>query len=301
MKKIKKTIIAVAVLALILGLSLVNASAQAWTWGDPYVVSTKVTRIAAGDALYGINEEGGIFLLTLSVTETGIPAAPGPISAVRDIAVGSEETVFAVMDALIATWSPASGFTALPRQPMIPGLPGLYKQIASGSDGYIHVLYEKETGEQYILRGRRINDGMVVSFSPVTLDLKSKGNWVSCKVTLPAAYDEKDIDPDSIEITRIQAPVPNGTPVDAAVSIFRAQGSPWNANNNFLQVKFLRYDKSSPDNPQSLNAVLTGLLPPPGSKKVIYQVTVTVLARLKTTGEWFEGTATFNVPVHKQK
>jgi hypothetical protein len=298
MKRMKQTVIMAAVLAIILGAGLANASAQEWIWDDPYVVSTKVTGIAAGDGLYGINETGDVLVLTLSITEPGVPAVPGPVSAALDLAVGFQETIVAVMDSLIATWSSASGFTALPHQPKIPGLPGSYKRIAFGNEGYVYILYEKQTGEQYILRGRQVNDNVVVSFSPHTLDLKSKGNWVTCKLTLPTGYEEKDIDPESIQIIRIMAPIAG---VDAAVGIFRAPGTPWQANDNYFQVKFLRYDKNSPDNTQSLYAVLTNLLPPPGSKKVTHQVFVSVLAQLKTTGEWLEGTGTFNVTVHKAK
>ena len=61
------------------------------------------------------------------------------------------------------------------------------------------------------------------------------------------------------------------------------------------------YHGGCPRYPQSLNAVFTGILPAPALKKVDYPVTATVHAQLKTTGEWFEGTGTFKVTVHKAK
>ncbi len=242
-----------------------------------------------------------MFALTLSTTEPGVAAVAGPVSQVLDIGVGPEEAVLAVMANLIATWTTPSTFTPLPEQPKVPVSPGSYKEIAVGSNGYIYVLFEKQTGEQCILKGRGINENMTVHFDPRTLDLKSKGNWVLSKLSLPAGYTAKDIDPDSVEITRLQATVSGGTPVDASVSIFRAPGSPSSTSKDHLDVRFLRYDKGNPGNPQSLNAVLTGILPAPGVKKVDYAVTATLLAQLKTTGEWFEGTGTFKVTVHKAK
>ena len=221
----KKTLVMAIALSILAG-SMACAHAREWVWDDPCPVSPKVTRIAAGDELYGINEAGNIFVITLSVTEPGVAATPGPASRVLDVAAGPNEAVIAVMEGLIATWNAPLTFTPLSGQPKVPGSPGSYRQITVGSDGFVYVLFEKQTGEQYILKGRSMSDDMAVSFNPRTLDLKSRGNWVLCRLALPPGFTEKDIDPDSVEITRIQAPVSGGTPVDGKVSLFRAPGLP---------------------------------------------------------------------------
>ncbi|HEY3278376.1 MAG TPA: hypothetical protein VGJ94_17305 [Syntrophorhabdaceae bacterium] len=300
MKTIRRTLIVAVALVIISG-SFACASAREWVWDDPYLVATNVTRIVAGDELYGIDQAGNISPLPLSLAEPGVAATAGPVSQVLDIGVGPGDTVFAVMGGLVATWSAPSVFTALVQQPKVPESPGSYKQIAVGSNGYIYVLFQKQTGAQCILRGRELSEELTVRFEPRTLDLNSRGNWILCKLRLPDGYSEKDIDPDSVEITRIQAPVPGGAPIDISVSILRAPDSRARASTRQLDLRFLRYDKGNPDNPQSLNAVLTGILPAPALKKITYPVTATVLLQLKTTGEWFEGTGTLNVTVHKAK
>jgi hypothetical protein len=37
-----------------------------------------------------------------------------------------------------------------------------------------------------------------VDINPNTLNLASKGNWISCNIRLPDGYDVADIDPDSV-------------------------------------------------------------------------------------------------------
>jgi len=43
----------------------------------------------------------------------------------------------------------------------------------------------------------------LIDLDPDTLNRKSQGHWVTCYVTLPAGYSVADIDPSSIEITKI--------------------------------------------------------------------------------------------------
>jgi hypothetical protein len=120
------------------------------------------------------------------------------------------------------------------------------------------------------------------------LNLKSKGNWVSCHIGPPDGYDVGGIDPSSIQITQISI---NGVDsiLDPPISV--APGAPLKAGDKKLKVKFIRYDKSNPDNPQSLTKVLTDLLA--GETGKFYQATLTVQGA--ADGQSFEGTDTIKV------
>lgn len=310
----KKIVFLMVALTIVLACNSMSVFAGDWVWDDPYVAPKKVTAIAANGELYGINESEGVFILSPSITEAGVGAGPAVISAPRDLTVSPRGTIFTIMDAAVATWDIKTGPTVLAPQPKIPaGTPGVYKRITYGNGGKLYVLYEKGTGEQYILRGYQIYSGAEIKFDPKMFDLSSKGNWLNCRISLPEdedgdedmvsarkGYDAKDIDPDSVKITRIEIPIPGSTPIDQVVEIFRAPGSPWSTGHESLQVKFLRYDKDNPSNPQSINVLLASLLPGPGSKKSTYKVKATVMAQLKS-GEWFQGTGSFNVTVPKKK
>ena len=299
----KRIITAVIALSMILGWGLTGAMAQDVTWDDPFPLSApKLSDITADDVLYGISEAGAIAIITPSPTIPGTTAVAGPDTIVRDFAVGPKGTLFAVTDTAVAAWSETSGLTALALQPKTPtDIAGIYKHIAYGDGGKLYVLFEAASGAQYILSGHEINDTMLVGFEPKMLNLDSKGNWASCKIRLPEGYSEKDIDPDSVKITRIQVPVTGGVPIDQNVAIFRAPGSPSSADGSSLNVKFLRYDKSNPANLQSLAGEFTSILPAAGKQKATYTATLTVQAQLKTTGEWFEATTGMAVMVAKAK
>ncbi len=299
----KKTIMAIIALSMIFGWGLAGAFAQDVTWDDPLpLAAPKVIEVAADDVLYGISEAGAVAIITPLAAIAGTAAVAGPDTIVRDFAVGPKGTLFAVTDTAVAAWNEISGLTVLAAQPKIPtGIVGTYTHIAYGDGGKLYVLFEAASGAQYILGGHEINDTMLVGFEPKTLNLDSKGNWASCKVRLPDGYSEKDIDPDSVKIVRIQVPVTGGSPIDQTVAIFRAPGSPSSADGSSLNVKFLRYDKSNPTNPQSLAGEFTSILPAPGKQKATYTATLTVMAQLKTTGEWFEASTSMVVMVPNAK
>ncbi|HEY3277761.1 MAG TPA: hypothetical protein VGJ94_14180 [Syntrophorhabdaceae bacterium] len=298
----KKLVMAVVAFSVLLGWGITNASAQQVAWDDPYdLLTTSLTKMSADSSLYGINGTGQIVAVSLASTVAGTPGTGVDVSQATDLAVSQKGTVFAINDTTVVTWTAAAGIAVLSPQPKIPDVAGTFKQIAFGEGGKLFVLYQATAdGHQYILQGHEVNQTMEAAFDPRTLNLAAKGNWVSCKISLPEGHSERDIDADTVQITRIQAPVPGGAPVDAAVAIFRAPGSPASADSNRLHVKFLRYDKNVPNNPQSLNAALLGLLPASGQHKAIYQVTVTVRAQLTTTEEWFEGTGSFQAMVPKE-
>ena len=299
----KKVVMAVLALGMVFALGIMNASAQQFTWDDPLQQTDKLKEIAADSKLYGIKDsDGAIIVVSPTVTVSGTTAAVGGVTKANDIVVSPKGTVFAVTDDALGTWAEGAGFATLPAsdQPKTPdGISGTYKHVAYGDGGKLFVLFEGiTTTAQYILVGHEINNEMTVSIDPKTLDLASKGNWVNCKITMPDGYSGKDVDPATVKITRIQVAAPV---TDQAVEIFRAPGSPVSATTKGLTLKFWRYNKSDPTDPQSLVAVLGGLLPGPGPQKETYNVTFTVEAQLTTTGEWFQGTTALKVQVPKGK
>jgi len=295
----KKALTAVFVLAVFLGLGIMSASAQQVTWDTPYQQTDKLKEITVDGLLYGIKEaDGSIVVISPSVTVSGTAGTAGTATAANDIAASPKGTVYAVTDDAVGTWAEGTGFSALSPQPKTPdGLAGTYKHVAYGEGGKLFVLFEGiTTTAQYILVGHEINENLTVSIDPKTLDLASKGNWVNCKITVPTGYSGKDVDPATVKITKIHVVSPL---TDQAVEILRASGSPVSANDKGLTVKFWRYNKSNPNDPQSLVYWLNTILPSPGAKKMSYDIVITVEAQLSTTGEWFEGTASFRAQVPK--
>jgi hypothetical protein len=139
-----------------------------------------------------------------------------------------------------------------------------------------------------------------IRFSPRTLNLSSKGNWVSVGIQLPGDLDEHLIDINSVRITEIAV---DGFP-PKAVEIFPAPGAPWHVVTNdmgvqVLRVKFIRYNKKGGPalDDQSLIYQLKSIMT--GATKGKYPVTLTIGGVL-TTGELFTGTVTFDAKVTKK-
>jgi hypothetical protein len=292
----KKTLTVMMVLMVTLALGITYTSAQTWTWEDPIPVSTPVMEIAgdpASDGIYGIDLSGQVFLMLDVQTVTGTVAPAGAMSPVRDLVFGSQGILYAVSDGAVIRVNPTP--TLLDAQPMVPSddAKGSYKYIASGADGKLYVLFQAESGRQYLLTAFPpvVQGVLAVDITPETLNIKSKGNWVSCRIALAAGYEATDVDVPSIRITKLE--IPGFAPIN--YDMFRAPGSPVSVGNNGLMVKFWNYDKASPANPQSLNWQLSNTLVDANKGK--YDVTATLLVRMKDgphKGEWLSGTATFH-------
>jgi hypothetical protein len=120
---------------------------------------------------------------------------------------------------------------------------------------------------------------------PETMNLNSKGNWVTAEIYIPGS---SGVDIDSVRITRIEIP---SQVIDEVVSIPRAPDSPWHICRDDgmmeLKVKFSRYDKADPSNPQSLVGQLTSLLS--GKPKGTYRTIVTITGELLNNEGSFTG------------
>ena len=304
----KKAVIGVVVFFMLFIFTISGAMAQTWTWSNPapYTGTNPLVELAANPAtgdLYAIDDTGAIVTPTLGPPVTNVAVATGSVPPVVDIAVGPTGIVYVIGATVVGTWDPATNaYDTTMIQPFIPSADaGEFASVAVGRDGMLYVLY---TGadDQYILVGTPpvIPEQAVVSFHPRTLNLGSKGNWVSVHIQLPGDLDESLIDLDSVRISEIA--VDGYTP--KPVEIYTAPGAPWKIELNdlgvqVLKVKFIRYNKKGGTelDDQSLIYQLKSIMT--GANKGKYAVTLTIEGLL-TTGEGFTGTATFNANVNKK-
>ena len=308
------------ILGLVLMFSLLafgNAHAQGWTWSDPALVtSTHLKEIAANPITgetYGIQDDGALVTPIVTGTTVSDPTGTpdGSELVYSDIAIASTGAVF-ISTEIDIRQKQGSVFETLVGQPSPPEeeypvdsgtfVQGKYTHIAVGQGGKLYVLYEiNETGNQYLMIGTPpvISEGVVVNIHPETLNLGSKGRWVTCIIDLPEETDENQIDLATVKISRIEIPT---LLIDELVEMPVAPGAPWSVEpldgKQVLKVKFLRYDKANPTNLQSLIGKLKDLLATANAAAGRYQVTLTV--DMFTPSGQFSGTDTIRVKLkHK--
>ena len=315
----KKTIFAAAVFMLLFIFSASGAMAQTWTWSDPapYTGANRLVELAADPvtgSLYAIDDTAAIVVPTLGIPVAGATVNPGNFPPVNDMAVGPGGIFYVVggdseaipsIPPVVGTWDPAipNVYDITMTQPFIPSgdNAGVFASVAVGRDGLLYILYNGAT-EQYILVGAPpvMAEQAIVKFSPSTLNLSSRGNWVSVRVQLPGDLDEHLIDIQSVRISEIAVDGFTSKPVE----IYPAPGAPWavelnDAGVQVLKLKFIRYNKKGGAalDEQSLIYQLQSIMAGAGKGK--YPVILTLEGML-TTGEWVAGTATFTANVTKK-
>ena len=290
-----------AMIALLFGLSPLYG--QDWIWSDPLPLRSSVDELSASretDAVYGITA-GVIGLVETERPVTGMISNLRDTSFVLDIVTGEKGLIYAVTESKVKSWDQATETSAdLDPQPLLPTagdgqnkaiIPGTYRYITAGKSGKLFVIYETEGG-QYLLTAilSALSDGVVITFDPQTVNIKSKGNWVTCKIGLPQGYDAGAIDPASVKVVKISV---QGVG-DRTVEMYKAPGAPFGpvteTGGTVFMVKFLNYDKSDTDNPQSFTWQLGDMLKDRARGK--YLTTITVEGKL-SSGEGFSGTAQF--------
>jgi len=308
------------VLSLVLTFSLLawgNAYAQEWTWSDPSPVNPPFLKeIAANPVtgeIYGIDNAGLLVMpVGTGTAVTGLSQVPGGSdSVVNDIAVASTGAIFICTESFVKERQ-GDSFVAMVQQPRPPEdtvspepediLQGKYTHIAVGQGGKLYVIYQIDgTEAQYLMVGTPpvTTEGVLVEIHPETLNLGSKGRWVTCIIDLPEGTDENEIDLETVKISRIEIPALS---IDALVEMPVAPGAPWSVEpldgKQVLKVKFLRYDKANSTNPQSLIGKLRELLGAVSADPGRYQVTLTV-DMLTSLGQ-FSGTDTIRIKLkHK--
>jgi hypothetical protein len=305
-EKMKKTVIAAVAFFVLFAFSIPGAMAQTWTWSNPAPhTGTTLVELGADSMtgnLYAIDNTGAIVSPTLGTPVTDVAVAAGSVPPVVDMAGASGGIFYVIGAAAVGTWNPAtSAFDTTMTQPFIPATDaGVFASLAVGQNGMLYVLYNGATA-QYILTGTPpvIAEPAVITFHPRTLNLGSKGNWVSVHIELPAGLDENLIDVSTVRISEIA--VEGFTP--KPVEIYTAPGAPWKVELNdlgaqVLKVKFIRYNKGGAElDEQSLIYQLKSIMT--GAQKGKYPVTLTIDGLL-STGEWFSGTATFDANVNKK-
>ncbi len=306
----KKVCFISILLMTIIGWGVLTASAQDWTWEvsvEP--LGSNASEIAANDTVYGIIDGVPTTLDSITYTDEGAELEDDG-SDVVDIAVGAGGIVYVITNTVVSTWDPEAApglaYADLSFQPTIPllqeGITGTFKHIAAGAGGLLYVLFETDEiePEQYLLKGTPpyITNGVGVDFSPRTVNLKSKGNYVTCKITLPDNLAEA-IDPDSLMITEIEAPGLGLGPIQGLE--IRKADAPygWKAGNAY-HVKFYRSYKKLADNTQSLTHWLEDLFSGI-QEKGKYEVKVTLQGSVNDGAQFFQGEASFMAKVSKAK
>ena len=301
----KKIFVSLFVGTILLAFGVGSVKAQVWSWEAPIPIwispstEPKLVEIAADSttgAVFGVDESGAIRSIDVTSTATTVSGSLSTLSGgtTKDITVDPNGKVYLCTDGEIKRYYPSTQDSeALLQQPFLPLTPnnvGEYTNITAGKGGMLFVLYEATaSGNQYLLRGNPpyVTEGVVIRFSPRTLNLSSRGNWVTCSIDLPEGTDEHDIDLSTVKIVHISVQNPV---IEAVADIPRASNSASTvtSGNGELVVKFPRYDKNQPDNPQTLVGRLLEVLN--GQSDGFYQMTLTVEAELSTTGERFRGT-----------
>jgi hypothetical protein len=249
----KKIIITMFACLVLFGFTLTGAFAQTWTWDGPYEIATspKYIEIAADpndDAyLVGLIEGGGIDQIpTTDSAADRVQAQDTAVDPVVDLIVGPDHVTYAIDMNTVGTWN-GSDFVpfALLDQPYVPAdaqdppvaIQGEYKSLAAGKNGKLYVLFET-ADKQYLLVGNPPFTAIAatVRFTPRSLNLGSKGNWVSCSIGgLPEGYSVDWANPEAVCITAI-----NGDTEVEGLPICRKDG-PVNAGTK-MKVKFSRQD-----------------------------------------------------------
>jgi hypothetical protein len=302
-----KTIIKVFAFLIIFCFTITGAMAQTWTWNDPVQINlpagvkyVELSGDQSSETIYGLDATGAI-----SAVSKGSPANASEndpnmeLQSAVDLVFGFANTFYVIDADTVGTFD-GTNFTTLSEaeQPKVPvEKTGAFKSIATCNNGKLYVLFEVDENEQYLLTGNPpVQDVLTVKLNPQSLNLGSKGNWVTCLIQIPG-QDVGKIDPTSVEITNfnyenadhfLDIPIPVDLEAPYAVT-----------SDGRLMVKFVRYNRTTPEDEGSMVGALSLLLPSGPSKGKV-DVTATIEANHSELGR-VSGEATFKVIVPKAK
>jgi len=293
----KKTVITALAFLVLFGFTITGAMAQTWTWQYAEVTSplniSKLTINPATNDLYGLSGDTVEAIVLGEVGPVATPLTNPATSGFIDIASGYQGAVYAITSNSVASCIPGEGCSLIDTQPDVPTeTTGTFTDIAAGKNGKLFVLYD-DNGTQYVLTGNPpIAEGLVVKLNPQSLNLGSKGNWVTCLIEIPG-YDINGINQAEVAITNFRIDT-----TDYPVNIPVAANAPYDFETNKLMVKFLRYNKTAADDPESMVGALSAILPSGPSKG---KVDVTATIQATHTDGTFSGEAMFQAIVPKAK
>jgi len=252
----KKTIITMFAFLVLFGFAVSGAFAQV-TWSGPYLVTPPTSQDATKyehidyyseySVLTGLDDKGNlaqVFFATDPETAAVIihdSAIADPL--IKSIVAPPVGTEYGIDANTVVIWN-GDEYVALDPQPPVLNSDDEFKSIAVGSDGALYVLFEttpnaEDPVDQYILVGDTNWEKVTVRFAPRSLNLGSKGRWVTCKISgFPQdeenAYTPADINLDNLCIVSINDQLLE-TPICRD-----ANGPANNRNKKKLMVKFDR-------------------------------------------------------------
>ena len=209
----KTTIITVFTFMVIFGFAVSGTMAQTWTWLAPAKINTGVVYTdfqfdPEDNRLEGWNDTTSSWEEVF--TDLGVTGISDPDMTIGTIVDSVAVPPFAVIDIDTVGILSGSTYVATSQQPTVPSATGAFKYIAAGSDGTtttLYVVFETTTDpvEQHLITGTAAMEWEEVTarFTPRSLNLGSKGNWVTCKISDLDGFTWDAIDLDSLCIVGI--------------------------------------------------------------------------------------------------
>jgi hypothetical protein len=178
-----------------------------------YVWKTESSRSAGLFSRYGRSFAGGSHQgIYQTVDLTGMAAIAFDV---RLAAYGSTvSTLFDNFEAAllvdnIPLWRQSVDGTYLDQRANVSGLSGLHRvelRIAAKASGQFNAAYWAQWDNLRMMKvpEETIIDA-IVDIDPNTLNLNSRGNWITCYIELPAGYDVNDIDGQTVTLENVKA------------------------------------------------------------------------------------------------
>ena len=244
----RKTIITLCAFLTIFSFAVTGVMAQTWTWNPPAQITNGVffdDFVVIDDVLNGC-VEGSCEPLATSGPGTGIETFTNEVfvtPAVEYVDTPPLGVRYGIDPNTVAMWD-VSAYVALDVQPTVPdGVTGTFAHIAAASDGTLYVIFENEDTAQYLLIGKPpfLWEIVKVRFTPRSLNLGSKGKWVTCKISdFPKNEDEYQYTPADVDLDNFCIVMINDTLLDQPICSKDSNGPVNNRNKKKLMVKFDR-------------------------------------------------------------
>jgi len=251
----KKTIITLFAFLILFGFAVSGVTAQ--TWSEPQKINNGPFEDFKAYPDYEVLNGYITPDWTVATWDTAVLGATGsPVASFTEleaegfVVAPPVGTKYGVYGTTVGMWVEGQGqdqYVALTEQPNVPvdsemkALEGSFKYIAAGSNGTLYVIFETTTvpAEQYLLVGDSDWEEVTVRFAPRSLNLGSKGRWVTCKISDFPQNEENTYTPADINLDNLCIVSINDQLLETPICR-DANGPANNRNKKKLMVKFDR-------------------------------------------------------------